>query len=96
MLTSGVGREEAEGRQTVTEQAGSLKASVCQPQEEAGWSDDATHSGGALTACSGSRQGLCPARLGGKGAVGVRSSWTFGGGTGDGQRAILPDAAVWF
>lgn len=36
MLTSGVGREEAEARQTVAEQAGSLRASVCQLRRKLG------------------------------------------------------------
>lgn len=63
MLTSGVGKEEAEARQTVTDQAGSLKASVSQPEEEDGWIS-AMHSGQALATGSGSRWGLCLTGLG--------------------------------
>lgn len=52
MLTSGVGKEEAEARQTVTDQAGSLKASVSQPWEEEG-QISAVHSGQVLAVAAG-------------------------------------------
>lgn len=88
MLTSGVGEEEAKARQTVTAQAGSLKASVPQPWEEARWID-ATRS-----------SGLWPLRAGGKcflpGLGGVRYTQTFGGGVGEGLTAIFPKLAVQF
>lgn len=88
MLTSGVGKEEAEARQTVTDQAGWLKASVSQPEEEAGWVD-APRSDGAAAASSSSDRDCV--QLGQQGLETLELLVV-----GQERRTIVPNVAVLF